>query len=105
MRLHAGRPVEADGEQHVVQPRDPAIELIAARQKIAQLGGQQFDALGRAASTTGKDLAKAIAETKEFRGVTGVITIDAERNAKKPAVILKVEGGKTRYVATIEPQK
>jgi len=62
-----------------------------------------FDAMKRAKSLSGKDLAQAIAETKNFRAVTGTITIDANRNARKPAVIVQMRGGEPRYVATIEP--
>jgi branched-chain amino acid transport system substrate-binding protein len=62
-----------------------------------------FDAMRRAPSLSGKDLAKAIAETKDFHGVTGKITIDANRNAKKPAVVLEMKGGMPVYVTTIEP--
>jgi len=64
-----------------------------------------FDAMGRAASLDGTALAKAIAETKDFPGVTGKITIDAERNAKKSAVIVQMKGGIPVYVTTIEPQQ
>ena len=63
-----------------------------------------FDALGRATSLDGATLAKAIAETKDVPGVTGKITIDPERNAKKSAVIVQVQGGVPTYVTTIEPQ-
>ncbi len=44
-----------------------------------------------------------IAQTKDFPGVTGVITIDQNRNAKKSAVVLKYEDGKFKYVETINP--
>lgn len=64
-----------------------------------------FDAMGRAKSLEGKELAKAINATKDFKGVTGKITIDENRNAVKLAVVLKVVDGKTNYVATIEPPK
>ena len=64
-----------------------------------------FDAMGRASSLDGNALAKAIAETKDFPGVTGKITIDAERNAKKSAVIVQMKGGIPVYVTTIEPQQ
>jgi len=62
-----------------------------------------FDAMNRAASLDGATLAKAIAETKDFPGVTGKITIDPERNAKKSAVIVQMKGGIPVYVTTIEP--
>jgi branched-chain amino acid transport system substrate-binding protein len=61
-------------------------------------------AMRRAKSLSGKDLAAAIAATKDFPGVTGIITIDPQRNARKPAVILRVQGGKTSYVTTIAPE-
>jgi branched-chain amino acid transport system substrate-binding protein len=63
-----------------------------------------FDAMNRAASLDGKTLAAAIAATKDFAGVTGKITIDPERNARKSAVIVQLKGGIPVYVSTIEPQ-
>jgi branched-chain amino acid transport system substrate-binding protein len=45
----------------------------------------------------------AIAQTKDFTGVTGQITIDAQRNAQKGAVVLKIEGGKPKFEATVQP--
>jgi branched-chain amino acid transport system substrate-binding protein len=49
-----------------------------------------FDAMGRAPSLGGDDLAGAIAATKGFHGVTGLITIDENRNAQKPAVMVEM---------------
>ena len=51
----------------------------------------------------GADIAAELAKTKDFDGVTGKITIDAERNAVKPAVILEMKDGVPTYVTTIEP--
>jgi branched-chain amino acid transport system substrate-binding protein len=62
-----------------------------------------IDAMRRAKSLGGKDLAAAIAETKDFAGVTGIITMDAQRNARKPVVIVRVQGGKQSYVTSIAP--
>ncbi|HWB20845.1 MAG TPA: ABC transporter substrate-binding protein, partial [Phycisphaerales bacterium] len=64
-----------------------------------------FDAMDRAKDLGGKDLAAAIAATKDFPGVTGSITIDQNRNAKKAAVMLEIHDGVPKYVATIEPQE
>ena len=64
-----------------------------------------FDAMKSSPSLGGKDLAAAIAQTKGFAGVTGSITIDAERNARKPAVVLQVKGGKYAFAASIQPQQ
>ncbi|HJQ99461.1 MAG TPA: ABC transporter substrate-binding protein [Candidatus Polarisedimenticolaceae bacterium] len=66
--------------------------------------GLLFDTMRRAPSWDGAALAKAIAETKDFPGVTGRITIDPERNAKKSAVIVQMKGGVPVAVATIEPE-
>lgn len=62
-----------------------------------------FDAVTRAGSDDGAKVRDALAATKDFPGVTGSITIDKERNAVKPAVVLKVDGGKLVYVETIKP--
>lgn len=63
-----------------------------------------FAAMDRAPSLSGKDLAAAIAATKDFAGVTGKITLDANRDAQKQAVVVQMKGGKPRYVATIVPK-
>jgi len=63
-----------------------------------------FDAMQRAPSWDGATLAKAIAETRDFAGVTGRITIDPERNAKKSAVVVQMRSGIPVAVSTIEPE-
>ncbi len=62
------------------------------------------DAINRAKSLEAKDLAAAIASTKDFDGVTGNITINAERNAEKDAVILQIQNGEPRFVTTVSPK-
>jgi branched-chain amino acid transport system substrate-binding protein len=62
-----------------------------------------FDAIKRAGSTDGAKVRDAIASTKEFAGVTGKITLDKDRNAVKPAVVLQVKDGMLQYVETITP--
>jgi branched-chain amino acid transport system substrate-binding protein len=61
------------------------------------------DAMKRAKSLSGPDLRDAIAATKDFPGVTGKITINAQRNAVKPAVVLQIRGSAYHYVTTIAP--
>jgi len=61
------------------------------------------EAIQRAGTTEGKKLRNALAETKNFVGVTGIISMDRERNAVKPAVILKLQDGKYIYQETIQP--
>jgi branched-chain amino acid transport system substrate-binding protein len=63
-----------------------------------------FDAIRRAGSTDGKRLRDALAETQGFSGVTGTITMDADRNPVKPAVVLRVDGSRFRLAATIAPE-
>src|SRR5262245_39424114 len=62
-----------------------------------------FDAIKRANSTDGSKVRDAIASTKDFDGITGKITIDKDRNAVKPAVVLEVKDGKLQFVETITP--
>jgi branched-chain amino acid transport system substrate-binding protein len=64
-----------------------------------------FEAMERADSLDGKALAAAIAATKDFRGVTGVISMDENRDAQKPAVIVQIKDGKPTYVATVSPRQ
>lgn len=61
------------------------------------------DAMRRAGSTDGPKLRAAIAATKNFPGVTGRTTIDAQRNSAKPAVILTLQNGQTRFVDSVSP--
>ena len=45
----------------------------------------------------------ALAQTKDFAGVTGTTTLDEHRNAVKPAVVLQIKDGKLEYIETITP--
>lgn len=62
-----------------------------------------FDAIKRAGSTDGAKLRDALAQTKDFKGVTGSISMDAHRNAVKPAVVLKLLDVRFIYQETIQP--
>jgi branched-chain amino acid transport system substrate-binding protein len=62
-----------------------------------------FEAMRKANSTEGPKLRDAIAQTTDFPGVTGKITIDKDRNSVKPAVVLQVKDGKLAFVETITP--
>ena len=61
------------------------------------------DAMKRAGTTDGVKLKQAIASTKDFPAVTGKITLNAERNADKSAVMLVVKDGQFKYVETVAP--
>ena len=45
----------------------------------------------------------ALAATKDFPAVAGNITINEKRDAVKSAVILKIDGGKFKFVETVNP--
>jgi branched-chain amino acid transport system substrate-binding protein len=95
----------------------PAIQKFVAAYKarynglapdaIAALGYDAMkglaDAITRAGTTDGPKLRDAIAQTKSLQGVTGNISIDSERNAVKPAVVLELRNGKFVYKETISP--
>ena len=60
-------------------------------------------ALKNAKSLSEADIRDAIAATKAYTGVTGSISLDANRDAVKPAVVLKIENSKASYVTTVDP--
>ncbi|QRK12900.1 ABC transporter substrate-binding protein [Archangium violaceum] len=62
-----------------------------------------IDAMTRAPDLSGKAIRDALAATQNFPGVAGTINLDENRDAVKEAVILQVEGGKTKFVTTVKP--
>ncbi|ATB36104.1 branched-chain amino acid ABC transporter substrate-binding protein [Cystobacter fuscus] len=95
---------------------DPQLQAFIARYKAAygqvpdSVGALAYDAarlaidaMKRAPNLSGPALRDAIAATRDFPGVGGNITLDANRDAVKQAVILKVEGGKARFVTALKP--
>ena len=61
------------------------------------------DAMKKTGSTDGAKVRDALAAEKDFPGVTGNLTMDANRNASKPAVILAIKNGAFKYVETVAP--
>jgi len=61
------------------------------------------DSIKRAGTTDSDKLRVAIGQTKEFKGITGTITIDAARNASKSAVILTIGNGGFQFLDTVAP--
>jgi len=61
------------------------------------------DAIKRAGTLDREAIRKALEETKDFRGVTGVITIDANHNARKPLVVQQLKNGRPTFVKTVAP--
>jgi branched-chain amino acid transport system substrate-binding protein len=60
-------------------------------------------AVRRAGTTEGAKVRDQIAATRDYPGVTGHTTIDADRNASKAAAIFTVKGGKFVFVESIAP--
>ena len=61
------------------------------------------DAIKRAGTTESAKLRAALAATKDFPAVSGLTTIDAQRNASKSAVVLTIKDGKTKFVTSVAP--
>jgi branched-chain amino acid transport system substrate-binding protein len=61
------------------------------------------DSIKRAGGTESEKLRDAIAATKDLKGITGIITLDKDRNAVKPAVVLELRDKKFVYKETIQP--
>jgi branched-chain amino acid transport system substrate-binding protein len=101
-----------------VDDPSPRIQEFVAKYKKAynqlpdSLAAQAYDAAGmltdamkRAKDLSGPSIRDALAQTKNYKGVTGDITLDEKRNPVKPAVVLKIgKGGKYEYVTTIQPE-
>lgn len=63
-----------------------------------------IDAIQRAGVVDAPKVRDALAETKNFPGVTGMISMDRDRNAVKSAVVLKLQDTKYIYQETIQPE-
>ena len=61
------------------------------------------DGIRRAGGTDPAALQTALAATSGFEGVTGTITLDAQRNPSKPAIVVRVSEGKFNYLETVAP--
>ena len=88
---------------------DAANVLFGSLATLATQDPQTFK--GFASSKAGTEARKAadaklrdlIAATANYAGVTGMITLDQNRNASKPAVIIEIKDGKKLYNSTISP--
>jgi branched-chain amino acid transport system substrate-binding protein len=65
--------------------------------------GMLVDAIKRAGTTEEPKLRDALAATKDYPGVTGSTTMDAHRDATKPATIIAIRGGKLNFLETVAP--
>ena len=63
-----------------------------------------FDAVGRATALTPEAIKVALADTKNFQGATGNLTIDKDHNANKPIVVVQVKSKKFAYTTQLMSQ-
>jgi branched-chain amino acid transport system substrate-binding protein len=88
---------------------DAAHLLVQSLKQLQANDPERFGALLANASQDAKAkealraLRDILASTRDFPGVTGSITLDAERNAVKPAVVLRIQEGKFSFVERIAP--
>ncbi len=61
------------------------------------------EAMKRSKSIEPTDIRNALAETKNFSGATGLITMDANRNPIKSAVVLRIHNGENLFFTRIMP--
>jgi len=61
------------------------------------------DGIRRAGGTGPAELQAALAATIGLEGVTGTITLDADRNTSMSAIVLRVSEGKFHYLETVAP--
>ncbi len=59
------------------------------------------DAMARAPELTPAAIRQALTQTKDFPGATGITTMNADRNVKKPIVIVRIEQKKFRYASEV----
>lgn len=98
------------------QPTDEVREFVEKYKKkygetpdgLAALGYDAmyvlYDAMKRSGSLDHEALRDAIAATKDYHAVTGVITMDENRNARKAAVVVQVKNGEPVFVTQIDPE-
>jgi branched-chain amino acid transport system substrate-binding protein len=88
---------------------DAANVLFRSMEKLAAEDPETFK--GLASSRAGSEARKAataklrtlIAQTADYPGVTGTITLDGNRNANKPAVVLAIKDGQKVFSTSINP--
>jgi len=88
---------------------DAAQVIFASMQKMAAEEPAVFAGLGSSKAGTPERkaaldrLRDLIAATQNYAGVTGTISLDANRNASKPAVVIEIKGGKKVFNTQIAP--
>jgi len=114
----AGSAIEGGFFSNHYSPDDKRPEVAAWVKKYKQKYGQVPDAFGtlaydatnllleairRAGSDDPKKIRGALASIKNFKAVSGKSTLDANGDMIKSAAILKIEGGKQKFVMMVNP--
>jgi len=60
-------------------------------------------AIDRTKEITSKNIRDELAKTTDFPGVTGKITLNADRDAVKSAVMVQVQGPERKFISTVSP--
>jgi branched-chain amino acid transport system substrate-binding protein len=114
----AGGAIEGGYFSNHYSPDDKRPEVVAWVKKYREKHGQVPDALGtlaydatnmlleairKAGSDDPKKIREALASMKDFRAVSGKSTMDGNGDCVKSAAILKIEGGKQKFVKMVNP--
>jgi len=114
----AGGAIEGGYFSNHYSPDDKRPEVVAWVKKYKDRHGQVPDALGtlaydatnmlleairKAGSDDPKKIREALASMKDFRAVSGKSTMDRNGDCIKSAAILKIEGGKQKFVKMVNP--
>jgi branched-chain amino acid transport system substrate-binding protein len=114
----AGSAIEGGYFSNHYSPDDRRPEVAAWVEKYRKKHGQVPDALGtlaydatnilleairKAGSDDPKKIRDALASIKDFKAVSGKSTLDANGDMIKSAAILKIEGGKQKFVKMVNP--
>ena len=114
----AGSAIEGGYFSNHYSPDDQRPEVAAWVKKYREKHGQVPDALGtlaydatnllleairKAGSDDPKKIRDALASIKDFKAVSGKSTLDGNGDMIKSAAILKIEGGKQKFVKMVNP--
>lgn len=61
------------------------------------------EAISKTKEVTSENIRNELANIKDFHGVTGKMSMDANRDAVKSAVIVQVEGENYKYITSVNP--
>ena len=114
----AGSAIEGGYFSNHYSPDDLRPEVVAWVKKYKEKHGQVPDALGtlaydatnllleairKAGSDDPEKIREALASIKDFKAVSGKSTLDRNGDSIKSAAILKIEGGRQKFVTMVNP--